>query len=309
MRPPSMNSCTSRRGDERPDAACRSRAACSGRFPSPTKTSSTSSFLMRSNSYAGHAVITKPSGTATIHATMRQYQWTRRRGVRRGRAVRDFAVGGWPLPSVVEPSSLGRRGDGRAHRRPPRGGAEPGGRRRGGGATVPVPSSRPSLDRRRPAVARRRRRASASARSGAEGRGDLQRLPAPLTAERRRTARDRRAGASRRTPDTRAPSPSGVPGLSCRDRDAHERVERRRRARPSSRISRASSIPAPRSGTRSATRSAAAEFKRHDVADRAGRAGEDLVHDLGVPGRVATRERAVLGSRDAEVGRVDVVHA
>ena len=48
--------------------------------PVPTKMSSTSLFLIRSNSYAGHAVIRKPTGTATSHAASRQYQWTGRRG-------------------------------------------------------------------------------------------------------------------------------------------------------------------------------------------------------------------------------------
>ena len=49
--------------------------------------------------------------------------------------------------------------------------------------------------------------------------------------------------------------------------------------------------------------------QRDDVADRARRPREDLVDDLGVPGGVATGERAVLGTRDAEVERVDVVDA
>src|SRR5258706_15225643 len=45
-------------------------------MPVPTKMSRRSSFLMKPTLYAGHAVTTKASGTATIQANTRQYQWT-----------------------------------------------------------------------------------------------------------------------------------------------------------------------------------------------------------------------------------------
>src|SRR5215208_3489249 len=45
-------------------------------MPLPTKMSRRSSFLMNPTLSAGQAVTTKASGTATIQASTRQYQWT-----------------------------------------------------------------------------------------------------------------------------------------------------------------------------------------------------------------------------------------
>src|SRR5215207_4520134 len=72
-------------------------------MPVPTKMSSRSSFLMKPNLYAGHAVSRKPSGTAAIHASTRQYQWTFARG-----AGAAFGAAGTDRLRRPRPSGAGR---------------------------------------------------------------------------------------------------------------------------------------------------------------------------------------------------------
>src|SRR4051794_21644645 len=62
-------------------------------MPVPTKMSRRSVFSMKPNLYAGQAVTRNPSGTATIHATTRHYQWTLARGAG---AAAGLAAGGTP---------------------------------------------------------------------------------------------------------------------------------------------------------------------------------------------------------------------
>jgi hypothetical protein len=87
---------------------------------------------MSPNSYDGHTAITNPSGTATIHASKRQYQ-----------AARRFDAGGG---SAAAPSPVGVAGPPPEAGRvtvtvPARDGTVPVLPRRGGGAGEPTPDA------------------------------------------------------------------------------------------------------------------------------------------------------------------------